>query len=136
MNMRILGAVAALLFSALTAFAADLPVDGNLRLSCGTATTTLDNGSTASATLNNKCGVITTASLSNPGSSLYTLTLTNSVAAAGDVVLFTVANGSNTTGQPGSLTATPTAGTVVFTLRETGVAPFNGTLTVRYLLIK
>src|ERR1039458_4476183 len=45
-------------------------------------------------------GVITTESLSSAAGSPYTLTLTNNMVAAADVVLATVQNGTNTGGDP------------------------------------
>ena len=69
--------------------ALDISLDGFLRGQCGTAT-----ASANAATLNNKCGVITSESLTTAAGSSYTLTLTNSTIAATDIVLVSVASGA------------------------------------------
>lgn len=139
MMKRILGLVASLALMAMIAVpvhAADLSLDGNLRGNCGTATAS-GNGTAATATLANKCGVITTESLTGPTASEYTLTLTNTVISTGDIILWSVANGTNTTGLGGAMRATPTAAsTGAFVVRQMSSASFNGTLTIRYFVIK
>jgi hypothetical protein len=138
MIKRFLGLVASigLLASlAMPVHAADLSLDGNLRLNCGTVTAT-GNGTAGAATLANKCGVVTTEALTGPTASEYTLTLTNSVIAAADIVLFSVANGTNTTGLMAAERVTPAAGSAVFVVRQMSTASANGTLTIRYFVIK
>src|SRR6185436_21087181 len=108
---------AALLFGVVPTFAADLALDGNLRGLCGTVTST-GNGTAGTGTLNNKCGVITTESITAPTASEYTVTLTNSVIAAGDIVLFSVANGTNTTGLAVAARTTPGSGSATFVFRH------------------
>lgn len=131
MKTKLLGLVAALSLLAAPAFAADLALDGNLRANCGTVTE-----SSNAATLNNKCGVITTASLTAPSGSEYLVTLTNSVVAAGDVVLWSVGNGSSTTGLVTMGRATVTATTVAFSIRQATAVNFNGTLLITYFVVK
>ena len=128
-----------LLLGAAPAFATDLSLDGNLRGQCGTAT-----ASAGAATLNNKCGTITTEALTTGIGSPYTLTLTNSVIAAADIVLVEVGNGTNTGGSAAVEKVTPAAGSVVVSIKNpatgTGAASsasiYNGTLVVKYMVIK
>jgi len=133
------GLLAAALFLAPQARATDLSLDGNLRLQCSTAT-----ASAGAATLNNKCGTITSEALTTAVGSNYTLTLTNSVIAAADIVLAEVGNGTNTGGGPVLQRVTPAAGSAVISIinNNTGtgasgtVQAFNGTITVKYLVVK
>lgn len=131
MKIKLLGLVSALALFASPAFAADLALDGFLRGQCGTIT---ESGN--AATLNNKCGVITTASITAPSGSEYLVTLTNSTVAAGDIVLWSVGNGSSTTGLVTMGRATVTASTVAFSVRQATATNFNGTLLITYFVLK
>lgn len=117
--------------------AADEAISGNLRLACGTASATA-----GAATLANKCGVITSEALTTAAGSTYTLTLTNTVAAAADIVVWAVDNGTNTGGAPAPQRATPGSGTIAFTVKNltdgaNGTpSALNGTIKIRYLLLK
>lgn len=126
---------AALLIAALSfaqpARALDLSLDGNIIGSCGTAT-----ASGGAATLANKCGVITSEALTSLTGSKYTLTLTNTVIAAADILLWSAEDGTNTTGIWGMTKATPAAGSAVFVLTQTTAPNFNGTVKIRYMIIK
>jgi hypothetical protein len=116
-------------------FAADIALDGYLRGLC-TTTTAAGNGTAATATLNNKCGVITTETLSSSTNSLYTLTLTNSAATVGDIVLATVGLGTATTGAPNVEQVTTTAGQVVISVRQNTSTSFNGTLKINFFTVR
>lgn len=116
-------------------FAADIALDGYLRGQCGTQTAS-GNGTAATATLNNKCGVITTEALTAPTSSLYTLTLTNSATTVGDIVLATVGLGTSTTGAPNIEQVTTTAGQVVISVRQNTTASFNGNLKINFFTVR
>ncbi|MFA6267677.1 MAG: hypothetical protein WC670_18415 [Pseudolabrys sp.] len=129
-----LASVAALLLGS-PVRAADLSLNGNLRGLCGTVTAT-GNGTAGAATLANKCGVVTTDTLTTPTSSNYALTLTNTVAAAADLVVWSIDNGSNTTGIPVQATAVVSAGAIVFNVRQSTGTNFNGTLKIKYFVIK
>jgi hypothetical protein len=103
----------------------------------------LNNAATASAgaaTLNAAgSGVITTESLSSAAGSPYTLTLTNSMVAAADLVFATVQNGTNTGGDPYIQAVTPAAGSVVIRVGSattTVSSALNGTLKIGFLIIK
>lgn len=121
---------AALLVS-VPAFAANLAVDGNIQGSCSTATATA-----GAATLANKCGVITTEALTAPAGSIYTLTLTDTVIAATDIILFSVGNGTNTTGLAIQGQATAAAGSATITFRQANATNFNGTMLIQYFVFK
>lgn len=89
------------------------------------------------ATLNKSSGKITTEALTTAAGATYTLTLTNSQIAAADVVLVSLALGTNTTGTPDVITVTPGAGSVVITvLNQHASAAFNGTLVLSYATMK
>lgn len=122
---------AAALLASVPALATDLSIDGFLRGNCSTASATA-----GAATLANKCGVITTEALTAPASSVYTLTLTNTTIAAADIVLFSVGNGTNTTGLTLQGIATPAAGSVVITFRQATATNYNGTMLVSYFILK
>lgn len=140
-STRLLGlaiaACAAVAMAHLPAIAADTSLDGNLRGNCSTAI-----ASSGAATLNNKCGIITTEVLTTLKDSEYTLTLTDSVIAAADIVLASVQNALNTAGEPIITRITPAAGSVAIVVKNyvngplgTG-ASFNNTLKITYLVIK
>jgi hypothetical protein len=89
------------------------------------------------ATLNATTGKITTASLSTAAGSTYTLTLTNSVVAVGDLVFASVQNGTNTAGIPTITTvSTSTANQIAFTIHNSSSsAAFNGSLVISFLWV-
>lgn len=80
-------------------------------------------------------GIITSESLTTANGSNYTLTLTNNMIAAADIVLGSVALGTATTGEPTLQSITPAAGSVVFVVRNNGTL-FNGTIKVSFVVIK
>ena len=123
-------ALVALAFS-LPALATDLPVDGNLRFSCGTAT-----AAASAATLNNKCGVITTESLTTLTGSEYTLTLTNSTVASSDILLASLSYGTSTTGVPVIVRVISGTGSAGIVVRLLTTAVLNGTLQIKFLNLK
>ena len=91
------------------------------------------------ATLNEAgSGVITSEALVTAANALYTLTLTNNMVGAADIVLASVAYGTATTGSPVVTRITPAAGSVVIIVRNgvTGDAALNGTIKVSFLVIK
>lgn len=107
---------------------------GGVVIDTGTKTATASAGA---ATLNKLSGKITTESLSTAAQAGYTLTLTNSVIAAGDIVLANVANGTNTTGTPNVTRVLPGAGSAVIVVHNIHAsAAFNGTLVVSFVVLK
>lgn len=98
----------------------------------GTATAT-----GGAATLNKSSGKVTSEALTTAAAGVYTLTLTDSQIAAGDIVLATVANGTNTQGVPIVGKITPAAGSVTIDIRnEHASQAFNGTLVIGFVVIK
>lgn len=100
-----------------------------------------NNTATASAgaaTLNAAgSGVVTSESLTTVSGSDYTLTLTNNMIAAADVVLAVVQNGTNTTGMPTVATVAPAAGSAVIVVRNHGNgAALNGTIKIWFFVLK
>jgi hypothetical protein len=113
------------------------PVDATLselHVDTGAKTATASSGA---ATLNKMSGVITTEALTTAGLADYTLTLTNSDIAVGDVVLASIGNGTNTAGDPVQGAVTPGAGSAVIVVRNAhATAALNGTLIVGFLVVK
>lgn len=115
----------------LPARAADVAVDGNLKMLCGTVT-----GSAAAATLANKCGVVTTESLTTAAGALYTetITATGKIAAA-DLCFASVAAGG--TGTPAVTRVTPAADSLVIIVQNVHAsAAFNAALVISYMCVR
>ena len=99
-------------------------------------------GGTATAaagavTLANRSGKITTESLTTAQGATYTLTITNTAAKATDLVLVSVANGTNSQATPVPIRATPADGSIVILVKnmhDSAVA-LNGTLVVSFLCV-
>jgi hypothetical protein len=93
----------------------------------------------AGAVTNNKpAGVITTESLTQAQGATYTLTITDASIAAADIVLTSLANGTNTQGTPVVVRCTPAAGSIVILVKnmhDSAVA-LNGTLVISYTVVK
>lgn len=106
----------------------------NLTLDTGTKTA---EASAGAATLNKTSGKITTEALTTAAAAAYTLTLTNSAIEADDIVLASVANGTNTAGTPVVGRITPAAGSATIEIsNEHASAAFDGTLVISYAVIK
>lgn len=140
MKKFILAGFAALALTAALALApparaADVAIDGNLRVNCGEVT-----AASGAATLNNKCGVITTEALTTTSGSVYTLLLTNSVATGSDIVLWSVEfAGQDPKGDPMPMHGGVGTGTAQFrVLNSTArvVQAFAGQLRIKYLILK
>jgi hypothetical protein len=99
----------------------------------GTATATA-----GAATLNALNGKITSEALTTAQNALYTLTITNSRIAAADIVLVSIANGTNTQGTPMLLRVTPAAGSVVIIVqnKHDAAQALNGTLVISFSTVK
>lgn len=92
---------------------------------------------TATATLNNMAGNVTSASLTTAAGGTYTLTLTNSNIAVGDQVMVDVGNGTNSGGQPTVANVTPGAGQVVVVVQNIhGTTALNGTIIIAFVVFK
>jgi hypothetical protein len=90
------------------------------------------------ATLSALQGKVTSEALTTAQNAIYTLTLTNDQIAAGDIVLVSVANGTNSAGTPTIGRVQPAAGSCVIQVinqHATSVA-FNGTIVISFVVIK
>ena len=108
-----------------------------------TATFQLDTGTktatavTGAATLNKATGKITTEALTTAAGASYTLTLTNSQIAAADTVFVSLANGTNSAGDPVGGRVTPAAGSVTIIVNNRHAsAALNGTLVISFASMK
>lgn len=94
---------------------------------------------TGAATLNSAgSGIITSESLTTATGSDYTLTITNDMVAAADIVLATVQYGTATLGSPFVARITPAAGSVAIVVRNGGTTDvaLNGTIKVGFVVVK
>jgi hypothetical protein len=110
-----------------TTGASDLQVDA------GTATATA-----GAATLSKVAGKITTEALTTAQDAIYTLTLTNTEIAAGDMVFASVADGTNTQGTPIIGQVNPGSGSVVIEVinKHATAEALNGTLEISFFVLK
>jgi len=94
--------------------------------------------SSSAVTINDHVGLITTEALTTAQNAIETITLTNSKIAVGDIVLVTVANGTNTQGTPMLGLVTPGAGTCTIKVinKHASAEALNGTLKVGFAVIK
>jgi hypothetical protein len=94
--------------------------------------------SSGAATLNAAgSGIVTTESVTTAAGADYTLTLTNNMISAGDIVLTSLQNGSNSAGIPTITTVTSSSNQVVILVHNFHAsAAFNGTLKISFLVIK
>ena len=90
------------------------------------------------ATLSALQGKVTSEALTTAQNAIYTLTLTNDQVAAGDIVLASVANGTNTQGTPMIGRVTAGAGQVVVQVinKHATAEALNGTVVVSFSVIK
>jgi hypothetical protein len=129
----------AALASAIEGILASDPTPGpvvaeELELDTGTKTAAATTGA---VTLNKSSGVLTSEALTTAAGNLYTMTLSNSKVAAGDIVLPSVALGDSTQGLPQMVTTTVTDGSVVFIVKNIhATQAFNGTITISYGVLK
>ncbi len=114
---------------------------GEVQIASNSALAILDNGTatatSGAATLSKAAGVVTSESLTTAALGYYTLTITNTVVAATDLVFASVSNGTNTGGTPAVTTVTPASGSVVVVVENTAAATaFNGTIKVAFWVVK
>lgn len=109
-----------------------LGAGGSLNADSGTATATA-----GAATLNKMAGVVTSEALTTAAGAAYTLTLTDSAIAAADIVLSSVADGTNTTAglQVGEIKPAAGSCTIEVWNRHATVA-LNGTIKISFLVVK
>lgn len=116
-------------------FEADaIPATGNpLVIDTGGASGKTTTSTSGAATLNKSSGIITTEALATAAGADFTLTITDAKVLVSDIVFVNVANGSNTGGAPTVSTVTPSAGSLVVKIHNSGASAFNGTLKVGFL---
>lgn len=104
-----------------------------LGIRTGTASATA-----GAATLNAESGVITSEALTTAQNATYTLTLTNNKIKASDMVLCSLANGTNTQGTPIITRVTPAAGSLVVLVKNMHDAAqaLNGTIKIAYVVMR
>lgn len=106
-----------------------------VEIDTGTKTATAVTGA---ATLSKSSGVITTEALTTAAGAEYTLDITNTKCAAGDLAFAAVENGTNSQGIPVISTVdTHTAGHIVIKVENNDLAAaFNGTLKIKFFVVK
>ena len=99
----------------------------------GTAT-----ASAGAATLSDLCGLITTEALTTAQNGIYTLTITNTKVAAGDLVFAHVYDGTNTQGTPTITRITPGSSSIVIKVNNlhASAEALNGTLKIGFMVVK
>ena len=110
-----------------------LDVKGGLKATLGAAAATA-----GAATLAARQGKITSEALTTAQNLFYTLTITNTAVTAADIVMASLANGTNTAGTPVITSVTPGAGSIVIVVQNmhaTAVA-LNGTLVISFQVLK
>lgn len=109
----------------------DINAGGRIKGDVGTGTCVSN-----AVTISKMAGVITTESLTTAGGANQALVLTNTLIAAGDIILITLAGGTNTTKNI-TLQAVATANTGTITVyNNTAATALNGTLIINFLVIK
>ena len=100
----------------------------------GVATAT-GTGSTSTATLSKKTGIITTAALTTASGAAHTLTLTNTKVSASSVIVCNCRRKSATAGLPMVTKVTPGVGTVDIEITNAAAAAVDGTLDVVFEIV-
>jgi hypothetical protein len=101
-------------------------------VAAGTATATA-----GAATLAAGRGKVTSEALTTAAAAAYTLTITNTAIAAADIVMASVANGTNTQGVPVITRVTPAAGSLVIVVTNLHASQaLNGTLVISFIAVK
>lgn len=109
---------------------------GTTTVTLGAASGVIANGVAVAGavTLSSTLGKITTEALTTAAGALYTLTVTDDQVAAADIIMVSIANGTNTQGIPILSRVTPAAGSFVVTIENNNIAAqaLNGTLVVSF----
>lgn len=112
----------------------------NMELSVRGLSSDISTGTASSkaVTINDYMGVITTEDLTTAQNASDIVTLTNDKIAAGDIVLVTLSNGTNTQGTPALYACHTSANTAVirFANLHASSQAFNGTLKIGFVVIK
>jgi hypothetical protein len=91
-------------------------------------------GSAGASTLNNDSAIITTESLSTSAGTNYTETFNSNAITPTSLVFVSIANGTNSGGQPDLYTVTPGNSKVTIVIGNPGASAFNGTLVITVLV--
>jgi hypothetical protein len=117
-----------------------LDVDGNLVVAGGAISPDAGtaSGSGGASTLSKMSGKITTESLTTAQNAKYTHTITNTKIAATDIVMVSIANGTNSQGTPLIERVTPAAGSVAIVIanKHDSAQALNGTLVISFVVFK
>lgn len=112
----------------------------NLKFGAGaTLSGTIVTGTEAAnaVTMNTMSGILTTSALTLAGAANYVITVTNSAVSATDIVLVTLAGGTNAATFNISYKAVSGAGSFVLTIyNNTAATALNGTLIFNFLVVK
>lgn len=120
--------------SAVTGVFSGLVTGGSLKLDTGTKTAAASAGA---ATLAKSSGIITSEALTTAAGAAYTLTITNSTAAAADIAFASAANGTNTQGWLHVERVTPGASSLVIVVRNIHASEaLNGTIKIAFAVLK
>lgn len=96
----------------------------------------IESATAGAATLSKYSGVITSEALTTAAAALYTLTITNTKAAAGQVAFASLSNGTNSQGTPHVVSVTPGAGTLVIVIRNDHASQaLNGTIKIAFAIV-
>lgn len=113
-------------------FAQPVTFEGAPTFAVGTAT-----ASSSAATINALAGKVTSEGLTTAAGAAETITVNNSNVAAGDIVLCSVANGTNTQGVVVCGRVTPGSGSFTVAVENQHASQaFNGTVVVSFSVIK
>jgi hypothetical protein len=105
----------------------------SLKLDTGTKTATATAGA---ATLNKSAGIVTSEALSTAAGSSYTLTLTNSTVAAGDLALVSI-DSNGTAGTPQLLSAKCTSNTLTVIVKNVDASvALNAAIKIGFAILK
>jgi len=125
-----------------TTFKNDMRITGSLTV-VGSISSTVNaigaaTATAGAATLAARRGKITTEALTTAQNLFYTLTITNTTCAAADMVMASLANGTNSAGTPVITSVTPGAGSIVIVVQNmhASAVALNGTLVISYEVLK
>lgn len=98
-------------------------------------TTAAGTGGTSTATLSKMAGVITTDAITTASLGQHVMTVTNTLVAAGDIVLVSLQGGTNTRDNI-QIEAVAGSGTITVTLTNNHASAVNGTVIFAFVLLK
>lgn len=116
----------------------DVTQDQNVKVEGAAIKNSTATAAAGAATLNAYAGKVTSEALTTAQNATYTLTITNSSIAATDLVVASIANGTNTQGTPIISRITPAAGSLVILVKNMHDAAqaLNGTIVVTFVALR